>query len=198
MLNPDGVDIATGFIEPGNEIYQGIKEAAERHPEIPFPTGWNANIRGVDLDLQFPANWEEAKRVNYANGFNAPASSNFPGYGPLSEPESLAIYNFILSHDFSSILVYITSGEVIYWKYGNIIPQGSEHIANVFRESSGYALANPSPAYANGTLQNWFVQDYFRPGFVIKPGKGNNPIPLEQFPTIYQQNEGILISGALL
>ena len=34
-----------------------------------FQVGWKANIKGVDLNLQFPAGWEKAKEIKYAQGF---------------------------------------------------------------------------------------------------------------------------------
>ena len=55
---------------------------------------------GVDLNLQFPAGWEQAKKIKYAQGFNQPAPRDFVGFGPLTEPESLAIYNFIQKEEY--------------------------------------------------------------------------------------------------
>ena len=42
--------------------------------------GWKANINGVDLNLQFPAGWENAKEIKYSQGFNKPAPRDFVGY----------------------------------------------------------------------------------------------------------------------
>ena len=198
MLNPDGVDISTQYIAQGNEIYEGIKDIAKRNPNIPFPTGWKANIRGVDLDLQFPANWEQAKKINYAKGFSAPTSSNFPGYAALTEPEALALYNFVLANNFSRVISYHTAGEVVYWKYNNTVPEGAEYIANTFAKVSGYTLADTPLEYSYGSFKDWFIQDFNRPGFIIKPGIGEPPLALTQFNKIYSENMGILVYGALL
>ena len=94
----------------------------------------------MDLNLQFPAGWEQAKAIKYAQGFTTPAPRDFVGSAPLSAPESLAIYRFTLSHNFRLVLAYHTQGAVIFWQFQNYTPPESEAIALRFSNSSGYAL----------------------------------------------------------
>lgn len=46
--------------------------------------------------------------------------------------------------------------------------------------------------------KDWFIQNYNLPGYTIECGFGNNPLPISQFNTIYAENEGILVLGAIL
>lgn len=58
------------------------------------------------------------------------------GFGPLTEPESLALYNFTLANNFRLTLSYHTQGEEIYWQFLNYNPPQGLQIANAFAEVS--------------------------------------------------------------
>ena len=152
----------------------------------------------MDLNLQFPAGWEQAKEIKYSQGFNKPSPRDFVGYGPLTEPESLAIYNFTLRHNFSLILAYHSQGEVIYWQFQDYNPPMSLEIGEQLAKSSGYSLEETPYNSSFAGYKDWFIQNYNRPGYTIEVGLGENPLPISQFNEIYNDNIGILILGATL
>lgn len=43
--------------------------------------------------------------------------------------------------------------------------------------------------------KDWFIQEYDRPGYTIEVGRGVNPLPMEQFEQIYEDNYYILVGG---
>jgi len=198
MVNPDAVDLVVGALDENTEAYQNARDLAENYPEIPFPSGWKSNIVGVNLNLQFPAGWDNAKQIKYAQGFTTPGPRDFVGYGPLTEPEALAMYNFTLQHNFLLILAYHTQGEVIYWKFLDYNPPQSRVIGERFSEISVYLLDVTPYASGYAGYKDWFIQEYNRPGYTIEVGRGVNPISISQFSKIYSENEGVLVTAAVI
>ncbi len=196
-VNPDGMDLVTGALED-REALAAARAIAADHPQFPFPSGWKANIRGIDLNLQYPALWEQARENKRTAGIDSPAPADFPGFGPLSAPESRALYAFTLAFDPALTLAYHSQGEVLYWKFLDFMPPKSRDIGEAFAQASGYALEETPFASGFAGYKDWFIQDFDRPGYTVEVGLGQNPLPLTDFDLIYERNRGILTLGMLL
>jgi len=196
MVNPDGVDLVLNGLSPSNPYYNNLLQWNQTGQ--PFSEVWNANIRGVDLNRNYPASWEEAKAQEASLGIYGPGPTRYGGPSPLSEPESIAMVNFTRQHNFRMVLAYHSQGKVIYWNYLNLAPQVSLTIANIFSRVSGYSVADVPIVAAYAGYKDWFIKEYRRPGFTIEVGLGKNPLPISQFNTIYKDNEEILLLAPLL
>lgn len=196
QVNPDGADLVTGELTQGESFRQAERIAAD-YPRFPFPDGWKANLRGTDLNLQFPAGWEAAKKNKAEQGIVSPAPADYVGPAPLSAPESRALYDFTLALQPRLTLSLHTQGREIYWRYGDCEPMGSRQIGELFARLSGYALADP-PGESSAGYKDWFLDAFCRPGYTIEAGQGTNPLPLTDFDAIYRNVLPILVTGALV
>ncbi len=186
MVNPDGVDLVIKGA-PTEEPYRSeVLDINEGNTDF---SGWKANIRGVDLNDQFPAEWEKEA----ARRPRIPSPRDFPGYQPLSEPEAIALADLTRERDFARVLAFHTQGQVIYWGFEGLEPPESEVIVEEFARVSGYEPIRYVDSYAG--YKDWFIQDWRRPGFTIELGSGTNPLPISQFPEIYQRAFGIMLAG---
>lgn len=77
LVNPDGADLAAGAIPETSPEYVQAAAIAAGFPQIPFPDGWKANLRGVDLNLNYPASWDLAKQIKAGLGFDRAAPRVF-------------------------------------------------------------------------------------------------------------------------
>lgn len=194
LVNPDGIDLVTGALQSG-QYYNRAVNISEHYPNIRFPSGWKANIRGTDLNLNYPAEWERARELKEAQGFVSPAPRDYVGPTPLSEPESKIMFEFTRSHNFRLILAYHTQGEIIYWKFMDYDPPRALEIGEEMSRVSGYPLELTPEFSSYAGYKDWFIQTYNLPGYTIEAGKGVNPLPISQFDEIYKDNIGILVTG---
>jgi g-D-glutamyl-meso-diaminopimelate peptidase len=161
MVNPDGVDLVTGATTPDSEEYLSA-EKLSRGTGIPFPSGWKANIRGVDLNLNYPAGWLQAREIKFSEGFTRPGPRDYVGRAPLDQMETMALAELTRKLDPDLVLAYHSQGKEIYWNFGDYEVPGAEELGKVMARVSGCTLAEP--AYASSFA-----------GFTSLPQSGHFP-----------------------
>ena len=197
MVDPDGVDLVTGAISAGEGQFETARRLAENYPDIPFPDGWKANLLGVDLNLQYPAGWLQAREIKFSQGYTRPGPRDYVGRAPLCQRESRALAGYTEYIDPALILAYHAQGKEIYWQFDDIEIPGARELGERLAAVSGYTLTEPVRNSSFAGYKDWFIKVFRRPGFTIEVGEGVNPLPLDQFDEIYRDNLGILVTAAM-
>lgn len=186
MVNPDGVTL----VQKGHKSAKNPQYVLKLNGYSTDFRAWKANIRGVDLNRQYPADWENIK-------FNPgkPGPLNYKGPKPLSEPEAKAIFDFTNRHNFKTAVSYHSSGEILYWNFHQDSYRYNRDlaIARMIQGKTGYRLVFPGPNPSGGGYTDWFILAHKKPGFTpeVSPYVKEMPVPIGNFPRIWNQNKTI-------
>ena len=183
MVNPDGVALVTGEIAPESRQWQ---RAARLAGSEPFPSGWKANLDGVDLNLNYPAGWQKAAEIKRGLGVCGPNARDWPGPCPLSEPETRAMAA-LSERGFDRSLSLHSQGGEIYWDYVGCAPACARTLAEQMAAVSGYAVATPPETASYAGYKDWFLLRFRRPAYTVEVGRGENPLPLTDLPQLERE-----------
>ncbi|MCL2228645.1 MAG: membrane dipeptidase [Firmicutes bacterium] len=186
--NPDGVAIARGEIEP-----QGLPKVIE--PKTAHL--WKANARGVDLNVNFNAEWGKG-----AQNLTSAGSENYIGSHPESEPETKALADFtkrvFQSGNLLATIAYHSKGEVIYYP-----SEKDTDLAKAIGELTGYEPIKTFNELKQSGAEKLFdsaggYSDWVRlhlgvPALTIEVGNDELPHPIgeEHLPNILAQNRDV-------
>lgn len=168
MINPDGVEIAL----TKNPLYK-------------------ANARGVDLNVNFDANWGTGKQNVFIKG-----EQNYVGTHPFSEPESLALRDFTLKINPDMTVSYHSKGEEIYWEFFQDKKRLKRDcvFAKVISDCTGYPMVTIKDSA--GGYKDWCVQKLKIPAVTIEVGSDLLSHPLDQrhLPEILAKNQRVVFA----
>lgn len=184
MVNPDGVNLSQEGVTAAHVNADELISWNKGNTDF---SRWKANIHGVDLNDQFPAYWEEEQQ---RRGIHAPASQDYGGTAPLTEPEAKALAELSRWENFELALSLHTQGKEIYWNYRDLEPYDSQKLAHRFAYASGYRAVKLTGSDAG--YKDWFIKEFRRPGFTIEAGEGVNPLPPAEFESIYTEVSELL------
>lgn len=195
MVNPDGVELVLHGLSGEHPYYYDLKEMLRgQNPS----TVWQANIRGVDLNHNYDAGFEQSKALLEACGIDAPGPTRYPGPYPESEPESHAMAELTRERDYDMTLSFHSQGEVIYYGYLNYAPPEAETVGRLLASASGYGLEKAEGVSALGGYKDWYTKAFRRCGYTVEVGCGKNPLPASDLSAIYRRIRPMLLTLPML
>ena len=147
---------------------------------------WKANARGVDLNVNFDAEWGKGTL-----NVRTPGAENYIGQYPFSEPETQALKNFTMVIRPDYTVSYHTKGEEIYWWFHQSQPAlcRDAYLAQILSNATGYPLKEAKGSV--GGYKDWCIQALKIPAFTIEAGQDafTHPLGIAALKDILQKNE---------
>lgn len=171
LMNPDGAllsEIGLSTASPSRR-----KEIVTLNGGCDFSL-WKANIDGVDLNVNFDAEWGLGKRNVFL-----PASENYVGTHPFCAKESLALKNFTEKICPRFSVSWHTKGEEIYWSFRpRLIKYGDKRLAKILSNEIGCPLKEANGSA--GGYKDWCQEKKKIPAFTIEAGSDSLIHPIER------------------
>ena len=194
MLNPDGVNYSIHGIERNNVIRERLIKMNNGSKDF---SHWQANARGVDLNHNYNAGFEEYKIIERTQNISYGASK-FSGEYSESEPETRALCSYVRFIRPELALSLHTQGEEIYYTSGEKSTLSSLPIAKTLSRLTGYKISFPSGTAKYGGFTDWFIEEFDKPSFTLECGLGKNPLPFNDFEKIYSKIKRALFTAPIL
>ena len=195
MLNPDGVEYRLNGVGEENPIKDRV---------VAYNGGedfslWQANARGVDLNHNYNAFFDEYKKLEKERDIT-PGKTKYSGEYPESEPETSALCNLIrhILPSLDGAIALHTQGEEIYYSSRGKIPKKSVHVSKILRRMTRYSLGEPSDTACYGGLTDYLISTHDIPSFTVECGRGKNPLPPSDIPKIYADIREMLFTFPIL
>ena len=186
MVNPDGVELALHGLSTVPPVHRAYLAAISRGS--PFSL-WKANGIGVDLNVNFDADWGSGKQ-----NLRTAGAENYIGPHPHSEPESRALVRLTQTYRYRWSLSYHAKGSVVYYGYGEgAHAHQGQRLALLVADHLGYT-ASQSVGSAGG-YKDWHTHlDSAVSALTVEVGKEEypHPYPMEDLPRILAENKGIV------
>lgn len=183
MVNPDGVTLQQrGLSAFPKEVHSKLIAMNEGSRDF---TRWKANANGVDLNRQYPPNWESRSEPN------KPSWAGYKGQKPFQEKEVQYIRDFTNKTKPDLVTAYHTSGEIIYWYYYNKQKSRDYKLVKELSNMTGYRIIGADVKPGGKGYTDWFIKEFSKPGFTpeLGPYVGNRHVPQSNFPKIWDRNK---------
>ena len=185
MVNPDGVNLVLNGPQATTQAAELANMKIYDSPQYGY-TAWKANIRGVDVNWNYDQDWTIEKNKNDRG------SAGFNGDEPNTEPETIAISNYVDANYFEMYLSMHTQGQIFYWAD----VQQPSAIYNVVKKSTGFTGYEEKATGFGGSFFDYVFRRFQKPTVTIElcPYVGNYPYPDSKFDIVWNPVKNVLLA----
>ena len=196
MSNPDGVTISQYGSQGIRDemLRKTLRDIYESDASYGFATTssgevmdfetylryWKANARGVDLNRNYDAGWEEYHDII------SPCFRGYKGTAPESEPETKAMVSLVNSlPNLVTLISMHAQGNVLYWDCGQEDTEPGSRLVHAIQDMTGYTVI-----YAknnDASLNDWVILKKGLPSVTVEIGNVKCPLPIDQFDSIWEE-----------
>ena len=199
LANPDGYDLS---------LFEGIATdyladiADENYPR------WKSNIRGVDLNRNFPDIYLALDEMTWINQWgrvdnhryysDEPSGEFYFGSFAGSEIETQLLMDYMNRYKYEMFLDYHSQGEVLFinkWFMPNAYNEKNSALAEIIKGLNGYFVPKDNGEYSSGFTTNYMANRHRIPSITIETTRTTNLPYLRDDEEIkaYEENKDVTI-----
>lgn len=178
LVNPDGYDLS---------LFEGLEtEFLESIDDHNYPR-WKSNIRGVDINRNFPDMYLDLKTMTWRNLWGhvdnrrykseEPSGEFYFGPYPGSEIETQLLMEYMNRYKFEMFLDYHSQGEVLYvgkWFMSAEFNRNNLILADTIMALNGYIIPRDTGEYSSGFTTNYMINRHRIPSITIETTRTRN------------------------
>lgn len=199
LVNPDGYDLS---------FFEDLETDFLKSIDDDNYSRWKSNIRGVDINRNFPDIYLDLKTLTWKNlwghvdntRYKSEVSSGEFYFGPFagSEIETQLLMEYMNRYKFEMFLDYHSQGEVLYvdkWFMSEDFNRKSLNLADTIMALNGYIIPRETGEYSSGFTTNYMINRHRIPSITIETTRTRNLPYLKDYEETdaYEENKDVTI-----
>ncbi|MDE6853208.1 MAG: hypothetical protein K2J67_12130, partial [Lachnospiraceae bacterium] len=195
MANPDGVTISQQGISQIRS--KKLRKKLKKISKGVNTALWKANARGVDLNNNFPYEFQVRGEAG---------SQGYSGIRAANSKEAGAIVRRVKAlkgSNLKAVVNYHAMGSVIYGSSklagSASAAAGTDRMYQTAREVTGYSgIGGDGSSGSSGSFREYVMCDLKLPSITLEIGRHTCPGPISEFPRIWRENANLVLREAAL